>query len=304
MFRHSFLNKNCGGILRCCLIAGAALLLSSCSARMAREAPAASSANYADPAPQMSRATPALAQDAIMPALAEAAGSAPVDLDRHLIKMAQISLQTDDPAAAAQNLTQSVVSRGGYVANLQESANGLGQRSVQMELRVPAAALDETLRQMEPLGKLLNKHISTQDVTEEFVDTDARMRNLKKTEERILDHLNRLATLDDILKVEQELSRVRGQIEGMEGRLRFLGHSVDFSSIQVSLIEVPKAEPVTPPEGFSTRQVFTSALRSLVTVLLKVWIATIWIAVWSPIWIVVGGIPLFVVWRRLRRRAQ
>ena len=300
MFRHSFLNKNCGGILRCCLIAGAALLLSSCSARMAREAPAASS--YADPAPPMSRATPALAQDAIMPALAEAAGPAPVDLDRHLIKMAQISLQTDDPAAAAQNLTQSVVSRGGYVANLQESTNGLGQRSLQMEVRVPAAALDETLRQLEPLGKLLNKHISTQDVTEEYVDTNARMRNLKKTEERILDHLNRLATLDDILKVEQELSRVRGEIEQMEGRLRFLDHRIDFSSIQVSLIEAAKAEPVTPPRDFSTQQEFTRALRSLVAVLLVAWAAAIWIAVWSPVWIVVGGLPLLIIWLRARRR--
>lgn len=229
--------------------------------------------------------------------------STPAPVDRYLIKNAQVALETEDAAEVADKLSKAVVGRGGYIANLRETMDRLGRRTLQVEARVPAAQLEDALLQLEPLGKVLSKVISTQDVTEEYVDTDARMRNLKKTEERILDHLNRMGTLDDILKVEKELGRVRGEIEQIEGRLRFLDQRVSFSSIQVTLTEAPAAEPMTPAPTFSTAQVFSQAVRSLLETLQVVWTMLIWIGVWAPIWFclaLAGWLAARIVRRRMR----
>lgn len=222
-------------------------------------------------------------------------------LDRYLIKTAHLSLETGDVKASLNSLTIAAVDRGGYVANLSESTDGLGRRSVNVELRIPAAKLEETLLQADSLGKVLDKSVNTQDVSEEYVDTDARMRNLKKTEERLVDHLNRMGTLEDILKVENELTRVRQQVEQLEGRLRYLDQRVQFSSIQCTLIETPKAGPVAPPHTFSTAKEFTEALRSLVALLQVAWVAIIWVAVWSPVW---AGVVLGAFWIARRQRRQ
>jgi hypothetical protein len=135
------------------------------------------------------------------------------------------------------------------------------------------------------------------------VDTDAKARNLKRTEERILDHLNRTGALEDILKVEQELSRYREQIERLEGRLRFLENRVAFSTITVQLTESPKAESLVPPESFSTARVASEATRSLVRFAQALWARLIWIGIWAAVWV-----PLaIIVWlaaRLARRRAR
>ncbi|MBI5091905.1 MAG: DUF4349 domain-containing protein, partial [Candidatus Hydrogenedentes bacterium] len=129
--------------------------------------------------------------------------------DRYLIKNATILIETDDARAATDQLTASLQTLGGYVGDLHESTDGLGRRSVTMQIRVPADKFDTSMQSLESIGKVLNKQVTTQDVTEEFVDTDARTRNLKKMEERLLDHLNRFGELKDILGVEKELTRVR-----------------------------------------------------------------------------------------------
>ncbi|MBI3119509.1 MAG: DUF4349 domain-containing protein, partial [Candidatus Hydrogenedentes bacterium] len=166
-----------------------------------------------------------------------------------------------------------------------------------LELRVPAQHLAKTLLQFEPLGKVLYRQITTEDVTEEHIDTDSRMRNMKKTEERLLDHLNRMATLEDILKAEQELGHVREKIEQMEGRLRFLDHRVAFSTIRLTLVETPAAEPMAPPQTFSTARVFSQAIRTLLEALQSLWTMLIWLIILGPLWLPPAVIAFWVLRR-------
>jgi len=162
---------------------------------------------------------------------------------------------------------------------------------------MPADRFDETMQQLEPLGKVLDKQVTAEDVTEKFIDTEAKTRNLKRTEERLLDHLNRSAKLEDILAVEREITRVRGQIEQLEGQLRFLSHRIAYSTLQVTLQESPKPKSVIPVDTFSTGEVASNAVRSLVASAQQIWFVIIWVGIWSPVWIL---FPL-IVWYLIRR---
>ncbi|MBI4560147.1 MAG: DUF4349 domain-containing protein [Candidatus Hydrogenedentes bacterium] len=239
--------------------------------------------------------------DAVAAAGTTLASLATSQPDRYLIKNARVSLEVEDARKAADQIVQMVQGLNGYVGEMNERADGLGNRWVNLQARVPSDQFDKSLQQFETTGKVLDKQVTSQDVTEEYVDTDARTRNLKHTEERLIDHLNRTARLEDILAVERELSRVREEIERLEGRLRFLGNRVSFSTIAVTLQEKAKPKAMLPPESYSTGQVASEATRSLVAFARVLWTRLIWVGVWSAVWLPL----LLIVWtiiRRIRKR--
>ncbi|MBX7258767.1 MAG: DUF4349 domain-containing protein [Candidatus Hydrogenedentes bacterium] len=221
-------------------------------------------------------------------------------VDRYLIKNATVLVEVSDARDANTKLLAAVQTVGGYVGDYREIMDNLGRRSIMVQIRVPANRFDESMGQLDALGKVLNKQVTTQDVTEEFVDTDARSRNLKATEARLLDHLNRAGKLEDILRIEQEVTRVREEIERLDGRLRFLNDRVQYSTIQITLQEAPKAEPVVPAATFSTAKVLSEAVRSLVELGQSLWVRVIWWAVWSVVW-VPCAVAVWLVYRRLRK---
>jgi hypothetical protein len=223
--------------------------------------------------------------------------------DVYLIKNATVTLEVDDARTASTALIGSLQSTGAYVSNLNEYADALGRRTITLQVRVPAEKFDQSMSGLETLGRVLNKQVTTEDVTEEYVDTESRTRNLKKTEERLIDHLNRAAQLEDILRVENELTRVREQIERMEGRLRFLKNRVSFSTIGVTIQETAKAEPFVPAQSFSTAKEFSEAMRSLIGFLQGLWSRVIWIIVWLPVYGAIAGVAYWV-YRRTRKQME
>lgn len=227
-------------------------------------------------------AGPASAGDSKQPTLTAIADSSP---DRYLIKNATIILETKDAKVASDKLIASVRTAKGYVSDMHESTDGVGNHSIAIQVRVPAQSFDQSLQQVEVLGKVLDSHINAQDVTEEFVDTQSRLRNLKSTEARLLDHLRGTGKLSETLLIEKELTRVREECERLEGRLKFLGHRVEFSTFDITLQEAQHPQAITPPETFSSGKVATDAIRSLVGFLQGVWAAVIWIAFWSVVWL-------------------
>lgn len=220
--------------------------------------------------------------------------------DVYLIKNATVTIECEDAGKASETLRASLQANNAYVSNLSEFLDSLGRRTITLQVRVPADKFDQSMLNLESLGKVLNKQVSTEDVTEEYVDTESRTRNLKKTEERLIDHLNRAAELEDILRVENELTRVREQIERMDGRLRYLTNRVSFSTISITLQEKAKAEPVVPTQSFSTAREFTSAMRSMLGFLQGIWSLVIWLLVWSVVYAPLAFIA-YLVLKRLRK---
>ena len=220
--------------------------------------------------------------------------------DRYLIKNASLSLQVKDARAALSRITGAVQAARGYLSEMGETVDALGVRSIVMDVRVPARRFDGAMGDIEGLGKVMDRQVSAEDVTEEFVDAQSRLRNLKRTEDRLLAHLGRTGKLSDTLLVERELTRVRQDVEQLEGRIRFLAHRISYSTISVTLREAAKATSPVPPESFSSGQIASEATRSLVRFSQSIWSIIIWFAIWAPVWI-----PLLLgaalAYRQLRR---
>ncbi len=263
------------------------------------EVPASTAAT---PAPAMlDKAKVAADSSAGAPGAAGSLGDlATTQPDVYLIKNATVTVECEDAGKASETLRASLQANNAYVSNLNEHLDSLGRRTITLQVRVPADKFDQSMLNLESLGKVLNKQVTTEDVTEEYVDTESRTRNLKKTEERLIDHLNRAAELEDILRVENELTRVREQIERMDGRLRYLTNRVSFSTISITLQDKAKAETIIPPKSFSTAQEFTSAARSMLGFLQGIWSLVIWVLVWSPVYVPLGFIA-YVALKRFRK---
>ena len=220
--------------------------------------------------------------------------------DRYLIKTAFVSIETDDARKAAADFRAQAAALGGFVGNLDEVTDGLERHTVILEVRVPADKLDGALQALDAFGKVLNRQVNAQDVTKEYVDNESRIRNLSKTEERLLDHLSKTSMIENTLKIETELNRVREQLELIQGRQRVLSHRVAFSSITATFTEAPKAESVVPAQSFSIGKVSTEAVRSLVGFGRVLITKLIWVGVWLPVWapiLLVG----WLIWRRFTK---
>lgn len=217
---------------------------------------------------------------------------------RYLVRIADVTLETADARRAAERLIAAAKSMGGYVGDSTEEVDPLGVRSVILQLRVPSNRFDDLMRAAEKEGTVLNRHIGTQDVTEEYVDVDAKLRNLRRTEERLLSHLSRTARLSDTLAVERELARVRMEIEQLEGRMRYLKHTIAFSTVSVTCREKARTRPPVPPESYSSGEVASAAARSLVIFARTLWSWVIWVAVWTPVWLPVVLVLYFLARRR------
>lgn len=136
---------------------------------------------------------------------------------------------------------------GGYVEDSRVGASG-EKRSARVVLRVPEESFGRALDEVGSLGKVVSERISGQDVTEQYVDVESRIKALEVQEARLLDLLSKAKTVDEILRIEQELSRVRTQIETHEGRLKSLERLSALSAIEVLLSERDAAAPW--PSGF------------------------------------------------------
>lgn len=159
-----------------------------------------------------------------------------VPVERKIISNAYLHMEVNSAESAVNKITNITRAHGGFISSSSLSNIG-GRNNGQVTLRVPQANFYLTIEEIEALGTVGSKQVSGQDVTGEFIDLDARLGNLKKQELRLQEILKTAVTVKDILEVEHELERVRGEIERLTGRLNFLNQSVEMSTIMVSAVE-------------------------------------------------------------------
>lgn len=185
------------------------------------------------------QANPLQAQDAPPPG--EAA------FNRKIIYDAQIDLEVEDLDPAADRLVALVQQHRGYIAEQDLTGSPGSKRSAKWKLRVPVDHFEAFVQELLSLGELKRNLRTSQDVTEQFYDIEARIRNKRVEEETILKILEeRSGKLEDVLKVQVELSRVRGEIEQMEGRLRVLQNLSSLATVTVNLREREDYTPAAP----------------------------------------------------------
>ena len=163
---------------------------------------------------------------------------------RKLIRNAQLDLQVVNYEAAVQRLTTIAAEEHGFVATQNSAKLPNGKLQGTVVIKVLPENLDRFLQEARELGELKNQTLGTEDVTKAYFDTDARLRNAKRMEDRLLEMLQKnTGKVSDLLQVEKELARVREQIEQMQGELKYYDALVQYATVTVTLAEKDLDEP-------------------------------------------------------------
>jgi uncharacterized protein DUF4349 len=159
-------------------------------------------------------------------------------LSAMIIRTGQVSVEVDSLPSAIARVRALAERVGGYIANTEIQTGQERFHSATIEIKVPSERFDEALQGLKPIGKVESINVAAEDVGEEFVDVSARVQNDKRFEARLLDLLTtRTGKLADVIELEQELGRVREEIERYEGRLRYLKAHAATSSLAITVHE-------------------------------------------------------------------
>jgi hypothetical protein len=180
---------------------------------------------------------PGLNPDGIA-ALIQKPASNPAADNRKLIRNAQLDLEVKSFQAAFDQIGAQTKSAGGYVDTSNSQRGGNGKLQGTVVVKILPQNLDAFLLKLRDLGDVQNQSVSTDDVTKDYYDTQARLVNSQKMEVQLQDLLKREnGKVSDLLAVERELGRVRGDIEQMQGQLKLYDFQVQYATVTMNLAE-------------------------------------------------------------------
>jgi hypothetical protein len=251
----------------------------------------------------MADARPARAPEVV--GLAQQPPPADPALGRKIIYTADLALVVEDFARAEPEVGRLVQKYQGYIAEMTLLGSPGAKRSARWKVRVPVESFESFLADIARLGELERNTRSSDDVSAEYYDLDARIKNKRVEEARLQKILEEnTGKIEDVLKVETELSRVRGEIEQMEGRLRMLQNLTALTTVTVEIREREKYQPPPPVAASFPTQVqrtFQGSLQGLVEFGQAIVLGVVAIAPWLPL-IVVGLIVAWLLARFLLRQ--
>ena len=196
------------------------------------------------------------------PSVATAALGQSWAVERMIVRTGSIYLKVESVAKAMDKVKEIAKSLGGYVVSSTWQGEEEGSRAT-ISIRVPSESYDEAIRELRSLAaEVVSESTKTKDVTEEYVDLKSKLRNVEATEREYLTLLEKAETVEDVLKIQAELSKVRGEIETTKGRMQYLERTSATSLIEVHLEQVKplkaqfKANRIEVREG--ERVVFTN----------------------------------------------
>ncbi|MBN1994670.1 MAG: DUF4349 domain-containing protein [Anaerolineae bacterium] len=230
---------------------------------------------------------------------------------RVIIYTGNMSLVVKDTQEAIKAVTNLAEEKGGYVSGSNIYQSGPVPRG-NITIRVPAELYQETVADLRALAIRVEQESSnSQDVTEEYTDLQARKTNLEYTEEalqELLDERKRTGSTSDILEVYRELTNIRGQIEQIEGRLRYLTNQAALSTISIELIPDVLYQPVSVA-GWEPQGVAKEAVQALVVTLQGLANLLIWFLIFLLPLLIIFLIPVVVIvliirWWWKRRQAK
>jgi hypothetical protein len=185
----------------------------------------------------------------------EVKGVARVSVSEPMIaRTVSLSILAKDFPSSREALDTILARHHGYAASLTANTQQNSARSVQASLRIPAGELTAAIAELKSLGQVQSETQGGEEVTQQHADLVARLKNSRETERRLQTILEqRTGKVSDVLAVEQEIARVRGEIEQMEAEQKSLEHRVSFASVELILAEEYKAQINSPSPAISTR---------------------------------------------------
>ena len=224
-----------------------------------------------------------------------------VSADRNLILTAKIDMRSKDPWATSDRAQAIASGLGGDVLNLTQSGSG-DTRSASLTIRVPSSRFADALQQLRTLeGEIQTSGVSAQDVTDQFVDLQARLAAKQAEEQRYLAILTKANTIDEILKVDASLSNVRTQIEQLTGQINSIKQRTDYSTISMSIATIAVLPGDTTTKAWDPAKTVTRALAALGAMLQVFADVVIWLFVFG--WLPLLALAAVVLVTRARRPA-
>jgi hypothetical protein len=180
------------------------------------------------------------------------ASAVPTDEDRMIVSTAALNIKSPNPDSVQLAVIALAYAGGGYVLNSGENITSI---------RIPTTGYADALAAIEQMGRVLERKITGQDVTEEYVDLVTRLDNLEKTRQRFLSLLQKATELNAIVQMEKELAALTSQIEILKGKINRLAHLVEYTTITV--VVTPEAPPIRlGPVAWVAKQAYVG-VRSL-----------------------------------------
>ena len=211
--------------------------------------------------------------------------------EKKIQRNANISIEVKNLDESIDKLNEIILLFNAEIISSNKGGIDFGQPYANIRIRVLSGNLDSAINEFKKLStKIISENVYTNDVTEEFIDTEARLKIMISTEDRFNSLLLKSETVEEIIQVEKELMRIRGDIESLEGRLNYLSKTTDTSEINLNLNE---QIPITG-ESWKINDSFTSALQNLSS--FAKWLADfiINIIVFIPAIIVIALIIIFL----------
>jgi hypothetical protein len=221
--------------------------------------------------------------------------------NKKIIKNGYLTVYVNNADTAAQKISELAVGLGGFVSelNISESSDGIKRGNI--TIRIPATEFETALHNVKTLAaEVENENVSAQDVTEQYVDLSAQLKNLAAEEARYLEIMAKSYNVNDTLQVASRLSDVRSRIERIQGQLQYLSRQVDMSTIRVNL----SADADIKVFGLKWRPLIVAkrALKSLFADLTDYTDKMIAFLIHLPVillWLITITIGIIITWRVL-----
>ena len=298
------------GITLLVIICLSGLLLSSCGSAAVMDSGGVSS-DYAEesyasaPSPEMAERS---AEDGYTE-VKRVDGAVVGDSElRYVVRNGSIDLTVQNTRETIKNIQDFVTAADGIISYsyLYEIREGVYGAS--LTIRVPQERFDSIMAQLEPLGKAANIQTGQDDVTMQYVDLESRLNNQKAQEARLVEILEMAESVEEVLEVERELYRVRGEIESMTAQFRFLSDQVNYSTIEVSIKEeIDPTQTISPGafDKFGERllQSFIGGVNFVFRAISAVAVALVALL---PVIILLGiiGYLIWIITRRATRKKK
>lgn len=224
--------------------------------------------------------------------------------ERQLILRGQVEIEVQDFEAARRNLTQATETYGGFVSDTRQEVNRIDNQTWtdgELVLRVPHNNFTTLYERARTEGELIEAQQNSQDVTDQLVDIQARLENLRAERNQLRTLYERANQTEDVLKVQERLSEVQGEIERLKARQKSLRQRVALSTITVRLRE-PRPEPVRPgPDNWYDIALLAAFLESVNGVVVTGRAIAVGIAYAVP-YVFAFGLPLGALGYLIHRR--
>jgi hypothetical protein len=249
-------------------------------------------------APDMAGSTASIGK--MMPLMPSRQAVPPSDSSVRMIsKDTSLSLKVDDVAATVERVEQTTTTLGGYLIDSNVSAPE-GASSGSINVRVPSEKRTEALAAFKALGvKTVSEYVMGQDVTDQFVDNEERLRILEATKVKFEAILAEAKNVNEMLNVQQQLLSLQQQIDSIKGQQKYLEGSAKYSRISVYLATDELALPYAPVQSWRPQVVLKEAVRSLMLHIRGVGTVLIWALVYAPA-IIILALIAWMMYRKTR----